>query len=130
MKLKILGYKGLLLIIIPVIMLILFYLRGKQIFEYDSDGETLIFKNRSIISPDKKNNVDEFPKYKLMDYNIVNSLFFRKLYITVFSKKNNKVVLKYDISYLTNKELSDLKVSLRKVLSTNKENQAAKAIQQ
>jgi hypothetical protein len=114
--------KSLYLISIPIFLILLFYLRGNQIFEYDSEGETLSFKNRNIILFLNNPISDEFPKYKLSDYQIVNAFFFKKLFITISSKKNHSLILKYDISYLTKKELRDLKFSLSKVVKQNREN--------
>lgn len=121
-RLKILGYEEYLLLIIPAILLIIFFLRGRQIFEYDSDGEALNFKNRGISPIFGKNVSDEFPKYKLLKYEVVNAILFKRLYITISSKKSHSITLKYDISYLTDKEIKDLKLSLNKVVKHNKEN--------
>ena len=65
---------------------------------------------------------DEFPKYKLLKYEILDLLFVRRLYIILRSKKSKEVMLKYDISYLTKKELNDLKFSLSKVSKENRDN--------
>ncbi|MGC4129209.1 MAG: hypothetical protein QM564_06525 [Bergeyella sp.] len=120
-KFDFLGWESYLLIIIPVFMLAIFYVRGRQIFEYDSDGEALNFKNRNVIAMLDKPLSDEFPKYKLLKYEVVNGIIFKRLYITISSKKSNAIILKYDISYLTNKEIKDLKFSLNKVEKANKE---------
>lgn len=115
-----------LLIIVPIIMLIIFYICGRQIFEYDSDGEALNFKNRNIIPFLDKPLHDEFPKYKLIKYDVVSILFIKRLYITVSSKNNGSTILKYQISYLNRKEVNDLKLSLNKVVKANKENKDKK----
>lgn len=111
-----------LLIILPVSMLAVFLLNGRQIFEYDSDGEALNFKNRNIIPFLNKPLHDEFPKYKVIKYDIINIFFVKRLYITVSSKNTGAIMLKYQISYLTRKEVNDLKISLNKVVKANKEN--------
>ena len=54
-------------------------------------------------------------------YEIIDVLIFRKLYINVSSKKNKVITLKYDVSYLSKKELKDLKFSLSKVIKENQE---------
>ena len=110
-----------LLLIIPLFFALIFYLRGSQIFEYDSDGEALNFRSRNVVFFLNKAKSDEFPKYKLLDYEIVNLILYKRLYVTISSKKSKSVILKYDISYLSGKELDDLKSSLKKVLSKNKE---------
>ncbi|MBU4539046.1 MAG: hypothetical protein L6264_04250 [Weeksellaceae bacterium] len=120
-RFDILGSESVFLIIVPAVFLCVFYLRGRQIFEYDSDGEALNFKNRNVLVFFDKPISDEFPKYKLMNYEIVNAVIFKRLFITISSKKNHPIILKYDVSYLTKKELNDLKISLSKVIKTNQE---------
>lgn len=115
------GWESSLFIIVPIILLINFYVMGRQIFEYDSDGETLNFKNRNIVLFLEKSLSDEFPKYKSIKYEIINTLFFKRLYVTISSKKNITTTLKYEISYLNRKQISDLKTSLNKVVKANKE---------
>lgn len=121
-KYDFLGWSSWLFIIIPLLCAALFYVRGRQIFEYDSDGEALNFKNRNVALFLDKPARDEFPKYKLQSYEIVNALIFKKLFIRISSKKNHSTILKYDVSYLTKKELNDLRFSLNKVIKANKEN--------
>ncbi len=120
-RLDFLGVESYLLIIVPLLIILIYYFRGRQIFEYDSDGEALNFKNRNIIPILNQPANDEFPKYKLLKYEVLNGIFFKRLYITISSKKGHPIILKYDISYLTRKEISDLKYSLSKVIKENKE---------
>lgn len=120
-RFNILGLEAYFLIIIPLVFLLFFYIRGRQIFEYDSDGEALHFRNRNIISFLSTSVNDEFPKYKLINYELVTVLFVRRLYVTISSKNSGSTTLKYEISYLTKKEISDLKFSLNKVVKENKE---------
>lgn len=107
------------LIVIGLAMHIIIYLRGRQIFEYDSDGEALNFKNYSTLPFLIKESRDEFPKYKLQSYEVVNAIFFKKLYIKISSKKKHHSTLSYDISYLSSQEIRDLKISLNKVVKEN-----------
>lgn len=118
---NLLGWESGLFLIIPILFAAVFYFRGRQIFEYDSDGEALNFKNRNVVSFLDKALNDEFPKYKLISYEIVDAIILKRLYITISSKRNNSVILKYDISYLNKKELNDLKISLSKVVKNNRE---------
>lgn len=120
-KFKILGWEGVLLIIVPVFLIVFFYLNGRQIFEYDSDGEALHFRNRNIIPFLHKPLSDEFPKYKLQKFEIIDLFFMKRLYVTISSKNSGSTTLRYEISYLTKREISDLKVSLNKVVKANKE---------
>lgn len=121
LKFDILGNISYALIVVPMLLLVISYLVGRQIFEYDSDGEALNFKNRNIIPFIHKELSDEFPKYKLIKFEIVAIFFIKRLYVTVSSKNNGTTLLKYEISYLTKKEISDLKVSLNKVVKANQE---------
>lgn len=121
MRFNILGGKSIFLIIVPLILLVIFHLNGRQIFEYDSDGEALHFRNRNIVPFLSRALSDEFPKYKLIRFEMVNILFFKRLYITVSSKNTGSTILKYDTSYLTRKEANDLKLSLNKVVKANTE---------
>ncbi|WP_235815459.1 hypothetical protein [Chryseobacterium sp. Hurlbut01] len=120
-KFNILGGISYLLIILPLLLLITYYVNGRQIFEYDSDGEALHFRNRNIVPFLSTPLSDEFPKYKLLKFDTINIFFIKRLYITISSKNNGSTVLKYEISYLTKKEVNDLKFSLNKVIKANKE---------
>ncbi|MEC3877525.1 hypothetical protein [Chryseobacterium salviniae] len=120
-RIKILGKESLLLIAVPLFLILLFYLNGRQIFEYDSEGEALHFRNRNVIPFLQKPLSDEFPKYKLLKFEVIKVFFMKRLYITISSKNNRTIMLKYEISYLTKKELTDLRLSLNKVVKTNKE---------
>lgn len=120
-KFNVLGIESYLLIVFPVVLLLLFYLSGRQIFEYDSDGEALHFRNRNIIPFLSRPLSDEFPKYKLIGYETIKIFFVRRLYVTISSKNSGSTMLKYEISYLTKKEVNDLKFSLNKVVKANKE---------
>lgn len=120
-RFNILGKERFLLIAIPSFLILLFYFNGRQIFEYDSDGEALHFRNRNIIPFLQKPLSDEFPKYKLLKFEIINMFFMKRLYIKISSKNNGMTLLKYEISYLTRKEIKDLRFSLNKVIKTNKE---------
>ncbi|MBO6200559.1 MAG: hypothetical protein J6N74_02935 [Chryseobacterium sp.] len=121
-KFDVLGDKSWVLLSIPILMFLFLYLFGRPIFEYDSDGEALNFRNNHVIYIlAKRNAKDEFPKYKLLKFNVVQALIFRKLYIYITSKKTHVVILKYDISFLSQKQVKDLKFSLNKVVKANSE---------
>lgn len=120
-RFDIMGKESLVLILAPALLMLLFYLNGRQIFEYDSDGEALHFRNRNIIPFVQKPLSDEFPKYKLLKYEVIDLFFMKRLYITISSKNSGSTILKYEISYLTRKETQDLKFSLNKVVKTNNE---------
>lgn len=125
-RFNVLGLESYLLLIIPIGLVMFFYLNGRQIFEYDSDGEALNFKNRNVIPFLETPLHDEFPKYKLISYDVINVFFVKRLYITISSKNSGSTILKYQISYLTKKEVNDLKFSLSKVIKTNNEKRVNK----
>ena len=119
-RLAMFGSEEIFFVVIPILLLFLFFIRGRQIFEYDSDGEAVNFKNRHILPFLGNEARDEFPKYKIISFEIVNALIFRKLYIKIKSKKDHSaIVLKYDISYLSGREIKDLKMSLKKIVKAN-----------
>ena len=122
-RLAMFGNESILFVLLPFVLLILFLVRGRQIFEYDSDGEAVNFKNRNIIPFLSKEIRDEFPKYKILSYEVVNAIFFKKIFVKKKSRKEHHqaIILKYDISYLTDKEIKDLKFSLKKIIKANKE---------
>jgi hypothetical protein len=122
-RLAMFGNESVLFVLLPVVLLILFLVRGRQIFEYDSDGEAVNFKNRNIIPFLSKEIRDEFPKYKILSYEVVNAIIFKKLFVKIKSRKGHHqaIILKYDISYLTDKEIKDLKFSLKKIIKANRE---------
>jgi len=120
-RFNVLGMESYLFLVVPVVLIAFFYLNGRQIFEYDSDGEALNFKNRNVIPFLDQPLHDEFPKYKLISYDIVRIFFVKRLYVTITSKNSGSTILKYEISYLTRKEVNDLKISLNKVVKANNE---------
>jgi len=121
LKFNILGFESYLMILVPAVLLVLFYLSGRQIFEYDSEGEAVHFRNRNIIPFLQKPLSDEFPKYKLISYETVSIFFVKRLYITISSKNNLRIILKYDISFLNKEQIKSLKFSLNNITKTNKE---------
>lgn len=99
-----------------VFLMLLLWFRGRPIFEYDSDGEALNFRNYSPFPfIFKKESRDEFPKYKFHSYELVNMGIAKFLYIKITSRKSAYTILKYEISYLTHREIIDLKISLNKL---------------
>ena len=126
-SLQIFGIEEIFLILIPVLFLLVFYLRGRQIFEYDSDGEALSIKNKHIIPYFFPPVSDEFPKYKLQSYNIIDAFILKRLFIKISSKKSSSLILKYDISTLTKRELGDLKYSLSRVINSNRKSEELKS---
>lgn len=122
-KLKILKWEGYLLLSILIFSIVVLLKSNRQIFEYDSDGETLTIHNRSVIPFISKDLKHEFPKYKLIEYKLIDGSLFRTLHLIISSRKRDAVTLRYDISYISKKETQDLQSSLKKILKRNQENQ-------
>lgn len=99
---------------------------SRQIFDYDSDGEVITIKNRSIFPILNLELHDEFPKYKLKGFKISTFLFRKRLIMEIYSKKNKTIKLKYNISFLSSKEIENLKRSLKQVIKANRDNQYAR----
>lgn len=118
-KFKVLGWESVFLLLFPLFLIVIIFARGRQIFEYDSDGEALNFNNYHIYKIFNKKSKDEFPKYKLLNFEIIDLWLIKKIYVTISSKKNKSLILKYDVSYLTNKEIKDLRFSLTKIVNAN-----------
>lgn len=112
---------------LPNILLLLFgiyFHRIGQLFEFDSDGETLNFKNNGLFFSkfmEYRVKRAEFPKSKLInfevsDYGIYASL---KIYITSRRKKGPRKYT-FNITFLGRKKKKGMIESLRKVLEKNK----------
>lgn len=116
----------LVLIVVFGALLYLLYSSGNQNIEYNSDGEVLTIRTQdpfiSEYFPQTKTLTD-FPKGKVIGYKIVRKFLFRKLYLYVRSKRAKKgyVKLSFQITYLNNNELRDLKKSLSRIIERNKE---------
>ncbi len=118
------GGMSYLLLLLGLLLALFLYSRGHQIFEYDSDGESLTITNKSLTPILFKTRRHEFPKYKLLNYNIINVILYQRLYITITHRSGNSLVLKYDISTLSKKEISDLRQSLSRSIKNNLEKSA------
>ncbi len=105
---------------------LLFRWIGLPHFEYDSDGEALVFRSRAPYFSENISflrKVAEFPKQKLYNFSVERFLFKRTLKIKVKSKNHTIKSLKFNISYLTRTERKDLQRSLKNVLQKNKKKQ-------
>ena len=111
--------------VLAIAILLIIYLRGDQLFEYDSDGEALNFRTQDAfwgdVFPNTKKS-SEFPKEKLVNYQITGFFLRRTLCLTIKSKRSQSGFskLKYNITYLNSQERRDLRKSLKKVVEDNK----------
>lgn len=100
------------------------YKIGHQHVEYSSEGEVLNIKTEDPFWTKyfpKSQVVVDFPKHKLMNYNVKNKIFNRKLELYITSKRNQSGIAKlsFNITYLSQSEITDLKRSLSKIIKKN-----------
>jgi len=97
---------------------------GAPYFKYDSNGETLIIQNQKALpfSLVREHSAD-FPKGKLVKFNIANGFLSKQtLELYIRSRRGNHAAhskLKFNITYLSRKDIKNLNISLNKVLREN-----------
>lgn len=123
--LNILGNEKILFLIVPILLLVFFYSLGRQIFEYDSDGEAVHFRNKSLL-PIIRSKSDEFPKYKIISFQMHRFFLYKRLYVKISSKTSKIIILRYQISYLQKRDIADLKRSLQKIVHANQQKMSEK----
>lgn len=108
---------------VPFIALIYIFAMANY-FWYDHFGENLLFQNKKVMSrfylKRKKHRVifnkAKLKKYKIKDYVIYRSL---KLYISLSKKQKKIEIIRFDITFLSQKKIKLLEQSLDKILITN-----------
>jgi hypothetical protein len=98
--------------------------RGLPVFEYDSDGEVLIFtaKDPALMAFSRKFVMhSEFPRRKLKGYKFKVYPFRKILYVNIESKEGGVKKNKISLSYISKRDFKDLERSLRGVMKKNKE---------
>lgn len=115
-------------LVLLFLILIIIYFLGPPIFFYDSLGETTTIKNRTSYPMDIFNSdikYAEFPKRKIKGFKITKKVFFKKsLRLILQSNKSNsgRTAITYNITYLKESEITDLKISLTEITKENKDN--------
>ncbi|CAM4206011.1 hypothetical protein [Gillisia limnaea] len=102
----------------------IYFHRIGQLFEFDSDGETLNFKNNGLFFSkfmEYRVKRAEFPKTKLIDFKVSDYGFYStlKIYITSRRKKGPRSY-RFNITFLAGKKKKGMIASLNKVLEKNK----------
>ncbi len=102
----------------------IYFHRIGQLFEFDSDGETLNFKNNGLFFSkfmEYRVKRAEFPKPKLLDFKVSDYGFYAtlKIYITSRRKKGPRSY-RFNITFLSGKKKKGMIESLNKVLEKNK----------
>jgi hypothetical protein len=112
---------------LPNILLIAFgiyFHRVGQLFDFDSDGETLNFKNNGLFFSkfmEYRVKRAEFPKGKLIDFKVSDYLIFTSLKIYIRSRrKKGPRKYTFNITFLNKKKKRGMIESLKKVLEKNK----------
>lgn len=108
---------------IVTLLMGLFVHRIGQSFDFDSDGETLNFKNNGVFFSkfmEYRVKKAEFPKRKLGKFNFVDFGIYSALTIYIKSRRK-KGYRKYtfNTTFLTRKKKKGMVESLNKVLETN-----------
>lgn len=100
-----------------IIVFFLFNMKIKQIFEYNSEGEVLIFKNKNIFVSQRNRYIglDEFPKRLFCNYKLRRTLLKKKLYISI-KAKSRVVTLNYNVTFVNAQKLKRLEADLRRQL--------------
>ena len=109
------------LLLVIMAVLLMFYWLGSPLFNYDSDGEVLIIESSEPLLVSRftgKHFSAEFPKVKLINFEI-NQLLLKKTLYLYLRGENKETVLKTSVSYLSGRELVLLEKSLNKVLKQN-----------
>lgn len=104
-------------ILTSVVLLLL----GKPYFEYDRDGEVLIFKSRYFVLEKvfpQLTKTAEFPKRKRVDYKI--SGFLRRTVTIRIKSKKGVTVRRFNITFLSKAKRRHLRKSLDKIKRMNK----------
>ena len=102
----------------------IYFHRIGQLFEFDSDGETLNFKNNGVFFSkfmEYRVKRAEFPKGKLIDFEVSDYGIYAslKIYITSRRKKGPRSY-RFNITFLNKKKKRGMIDSLNKVLEKNK----------
>ncbi len=112
---------------LPNILLLLFAIyfhRIGQLFEFDSDGETLNFKNNGVFFSkfmEYRVKRAEFPKSKLVNFEVSDYGIYASLKIYISSRRKSGVrSYRFNITFLGKKKKKGMIESLNKVLEKNK----------
>lgn len=112
---------------LPNIILLVFgiyFYRIAQLFDFDSDGETLNFKNNGLFFSkfmEYRVKRAEFPKGKLIDFKVRDFFIYSTLIIYIKSRrKKGPRKYTFNISFLNKKKKRGMIDSLKKVLDKNK----------
>lgn len=114
---------------LPNILLFIFgiyFHKVGQLFEFDSDGETLNFKNNGLFFSkfmEYRVKRAEFPKEKLVKFEVNDYFFFAKITIWIRSRrKSGSRKYTFNITFLNKKKKRGMIASLNKVLEKNNAN--------
>lgn len=112
---------------LPNILLLIFgfyFHRIAQLFEFDSDGETLNFKNNGVFFSkfmEYRVKRAEFPKTKLVSFEVSDYGIYASLKISITSRrKKGPRSYTFNITFLRKKKKREMIDSLNKVLAKNK----------
>lgn len=117
------NYASLIPNLIAILLAIYIFIAART-FDFDSDGETLNFKNNGLLLSGfmaYRMKSTEVPKSKLCDFRIENYFFYKRLHIFITSRNSRGFRhYKYNITFLKAEKIKSLQQSLSKVLEYNK----------
>ncbi len=110
---------------IVVLLLGIYVHKIGQSFDFDSDGETLIFKNNGVFFSkfmEYRIKRAEFPKRKLAKFNFSDYGVFSRLTIIIRSRRRKKGYKKhvFNTTFLSRKKKKGMIASLNKIIEDQK----------
>ncbi len=95
---------------------------GWKYFEYDSEGEVIVFLNRGVILSNFLNyrgNAIEIRRSRIVGYKIYNFLIYKRLVIHI--KSDNKSYTRHcNVTFVSPRKINYLRQSLDKLIKKNK----------
>lgn len=117
----ILAIKEVIVLLVLYISILTYWYKISKYIEFDSAGSGLVFITRGILLSDYINHREhriEMPKEKLKGYEIIDRFFYKKVVLSIKSKKKIRKIT-VDISFLSFNKTEALKLSLDKIVREN-----------
>ncbi|WP_162926128.1 hypothetical protein [Chryseobacterium aurantiacum] len=102
--------------LILLALIIFTHITIRQIFEYNSEGEVLIIRNKNIFTGNNRyRGLDEFPKILVRQYKLQKTFLKKKLYISI-KGRSRVIILNYDVTFVKTQKLKELEDDLKKLI--------------
>ena len=110
------------LVLMGIFVSLVYVYFGWKYFEYDSEGEVVVFLNRGVILSNFFNyrgNAIEIRRSRIVGYKIYNFLIYKRLVIEIKSK--SKTYTRHsNITFVSPNKINYLRQSLDKLIAKNK----------